>query len=171
LAFSLRVDRADRHGPLGLLRCMYDRHSGSGTSKRAIPFETGCALAFGTLFSSQGASDTQREGSQGKGSRRPPMVGTTPEGVNHALPGNPRAGEPLSSCQHHTAPAQAGPNGRSTPSAGGRTSVGRPAALGRADPRARSRPLGRRGPHRRGARPPARPDDAPRRSRPRDRWR
>ena len=129
---TLRRDRFIRpEGRLGVLeewprgqarpvgRCfLYDRHSGPDALERAATLGRGCALAFGTLFSSQGASDTQAGSDPRKG------VAPTPYGRHAAEGRQPRPPDSrqatLSSYAHGNRRTQGGSNERS-PTAGAGT--------------------------------------------------
>ena len=79
-----KVDRRDRHVPTISRVAVYDRLPFRTRRTASFPADGENALAFGTLFSSQGASDTQQGLIPGKGSHRPLMVGMERGGVNRA---------------------------------------------------------------------------------------
>jgi len=69
------------------LWCSFVRPSSRQARRTAPPEINGVnALAFGTLFSSQGASADPKEGTPEDGVARPTMVGTLAGGVNRQLP-------------------------------------------------------------------------------------
>ena len=80
---SWKVDRRDRHvSTISRVACTTVCHS--DTANRALPADGENALAFGTLFSSQGASDTQREVIPRRG------VAPTPNGRHETRGRQPR---------------------------------------------------------------------------------
>jgi hypothetical protein len=72
------------------LWCSFVRPSSRQARRTAPPEINGVnALAFGTLFSSQGASADPKEGTPKNGVARPTMVGTQTRGVNRTTAPNP----------------------------------------------------------------------------------